>query len=253
MRRNIRLLISYDGTDFSGWQVQPRDRSVQGVLQDALADLHGESVKLTGAGRTDAGVHAIGQVGNFYTEKESIPDFKYREALNTRLPQDIRILASNEVPETFHSRRNAVNRQYEYRLFKGVAAPAHLSRFTWQLKNLPPIGLLNDLAGELCGIHDFTTFAAAGDASVSKIREIRQAVFRSDGQLMIFRISGNAFLWRMVRSILGTLVDTAAKGGDRSVMRGILESRDRDRAGATAPAKGLFLTKVTYGSDTGVR
>ncbi len=253
MRRNIRLLISYDGTDFAGWQVQKKDRSVQGVMEEALADLHREPVGITGAGRTDSGVHATGQVGNFYTEMDSIEDYKFREALNARLPRDVRILRSDEVPQEFHSRRNAVNRQYEYHLLEGIAAPAHRARYAWLVKSMPPITLLNDLASELCGTHDFTTFTAAGDASDSKVREIRQTVFFSRGPETVFRISGNAFLWRMVRSVLGTLLDTARAGGDRETIRGILESRDREQAGPTAPARGLFLTKVSYGSDTGVR
>lgn len=253
MRRNIRLLVSYDGTDFAGWQVQPRDRSVQGVLEEALSDLHGESVNLIGAGRTDSGVHATGQVGNFYTGKDNIPDYKFTEALNTRLPKDVRILSSREVPEDFHSRRSAINRQYEYHLLEGITAPAHLSRYTWLVRNLPSVALLNDLAGEICGVHDFSTFTAAGDASDSRVREIRQAVFFSRGPQTVFRISGNAFLWKMVRSVLGTLIDTARTGGDTERLRGILDSQDREQAGPTAPAHGLFLTKVTYGSDTGVR
>ena len=253
MRRNIRLLISYDGTDFAGWQVQDRDRSVQGVLEEALADLHGEPVGLTGAGRTDSGVHASGQVGNFYTDKDGIPDFKFREALNSRLPPDVRILQSGEVPESFHSRRDAVNRQYEYHLLEGVAGPAHRTRYAWLVRTMPPLGRLNDLAGVLCGTHDFSTFTAAGDASESRIREIRQAAFFSRGPETVFRISGNAFLWKMVRSVLGTLLDTARAGGGRERIRGILESRDREQAGPTAPPRGLFLTKVSYGSDTGVR
>ncbi len=253
MGRNIRLLISYDGTDFAGWQVQNQDRSVQGTIEEALADLHGAPVPLTGAGRTDSGVHAIGQVGNFYTGKDGIPAWKFRDALNSRLPRDVRILKSDEVAEAFHSRRDAVNRQYEYRLLEGIAGPAHQTRFAWLVKTMPSLKVLNDLALELCGVHDFTTFTAAGDASKSKIRDIRQAVFFSRGRETVFRISGNAFLWRMVRSLVGTLLETARNGGDRMTMRGILESRDRDAAGVTAPARGLFLTKVSYGSDTGVR
>jgi tRNA pseudouridine38-40 synthase len=245
--RNIKLIISYDGTEFSGWQVQREDRSVQGVLEDALADLHNRRVPIVGAGRTDSGVHAVGQVGNFRTDKDAIPDWKFRDALNARLPGDLRILRSERVPDDFHSRRDAVNRRYEYRFLEGSACPAHLVRYVWLVKRFPPIDALNDMASVLCGTHDFTTFAAAGDASESRIRRIEHAVVHTEGPGAVFKISGNAFLWRMVRSIVGTLVDLGLRGGDADAMRGILLSRDRDAAGPTAPAKGLFLTKVNYG------
>ncbi|MDF1569037.1 MAG: tRNA pseudouridine synthase A, partial [Spirochaetaceae bacterium] len=156
MRRNIKLVISYDGTEFAGWQIQSSDRSVQGVLTEALSDLHQESVSITGAGRTDSGVHAIGQVGNFHTEKDTIPDWKFRDALNARLPRDIRILSSIEVARDFHSRRDARYRQYEYRMIEGPAGPAHMDRFTWLIRRMPPLGALNDMASVICGTHDFS-------------------------------------------------------------------------------------------------
>ena len=247
MSRNIKLTISYDGTDFSGWQVQAAERSVQGVLEEALGDLHGHPVSLIGAGRTDSGVHAVGQVGNFRTDKDGIPDWKFRDAVNARLPGDVRILRSERVSDDFHARRDAVNRRYEYRLLEGIAAPAHLSRYAWLVKRFPPLPALNSMARAVCGTHDFTTFAAAGDASESRVRRIEHAAFLSDGRFVVFRISGNAFLWRMVRSLVGTLIDLGQRGGDEDAMRGILQSRNRDAAGPTAPPRGLFLTKVSYG------
>ena len=247
MIRNIRLLISYDGTDFAGWQVQKEDRSVQGVLEEALADLHAHPVSIIGAGRTDSGVHAAGQVGNFRTDMDGIPEEKFREALNARLPRDVRILRSERVPDGFHARRDATNRRYEYRILEGASEPAHMARYVWRVRKLPPIAVLNRMAGTICGTRDFTTFAAAGDASASRVRRIEHAVFLSDGPLVVFRISGNAFLWRMVRSLVGTLVDLGLRGGDEGDMRGILDARDREAAGPTAPPRGLFLTKVSYG------
>lgn len=252
MRRNIKIVISYDGTDYAGWQVQSNDPSIQGAIETALSDLHGVPVSLTGAGRTDSGVHASGQVGNFNTDKDNIPGEKFRDALNARLPGDIRILSSIEVPEFFHSRRDAVERQYEYRMFDGGICPAHMKRFTWQLRRLPPLKDLNEIASVICGTHDFSTFSAAGDVSRSKIRRINHAVFISDGPVTLFRINGNAFLWRMVRSLLGTMIDLGIRGGGAEGMRGILESRNRLNAGPTAKAHGLFLTKVKYGQGTNI-
>ncbi len=251
MSRNIRLIISYDGTDFSGWQKQNSHRSVQDEIQKALEDLHGAPVSLTGAGRTDAGVHAQGQVANFHTDMASVPSDRFREALNARLPRDVRILGSAEVPNHFHSRRDAVLRCYEYCMMSGFVVPVHLARYTWAVRELPPLRELNLLAREITGTHDFTAFTAAGDSSSSRIRDIHQAVFLSRGPLVVFRIAGNAFLWKMVRSILGTLVDTARRGGRAEHVRRILESGERENAGPTAPARGLFLKKVFYGTESG--
>jgi len=252
VERNIKLVVSYDGTDYSGWQVQSTDSSIQGEIQAALRSLHGKPVTVTGAGRTDSGVHASGQVCNFYSGKSSIPAWKFRDALNARLPGDIRILSSAEVPDSFHSRRDASERQYEYHLYHGPVLPAHAARYTWKLRNMPSLKLLNDLASVICGTHDFTAFAAAGDVSRSKMRTINHAVFLADGPFILFRINGNAFLWRMVRSLLGTMVDLGNRGGTADMMRGILESCERVQAGPTAPPQGLFLTKVDYGQEAGV-
>ena len=247
MLRNIALTISYDGTDYAGWQIQNNQPSVQGMLEKALTDLHGKPTAIIGAGRTDAGVHAIGQVGNFMTEKDSIPGWKFCDALNARLPPDIRILNSRQVAESFHARRNAVSRSYEYRLVETHSAPAHLVRFVWRVSRLPSLGVLNDMARTICGTHDFTAFVTARDASPHRIREIRHAVFLSTGPITVFQISGDSFLWRMVRSLLGTMMDVALRGGDSQAIRDILYLRDRKAAGPTAPAKGLFLKKVEYG------
>lgn len=252
MRRNIRLLISYDGTDFCGWQKQVHGRSVQGELERALEMIHRHPLMLTGAGRTDSGVHATGQVAHFLTENSSIPSARFCQALNAQLPPDVRVLESQEVPLDFHSRYDATSRRYEYQMTGSRTAPAHWARYVWKVPRMPAMNLLNDLAREICGEHDFSTFAAAGDQSATRHRRIHQAVFLTQGPLMVFRINGNAFLWRMVRSLLGTMMDVASNGGDAARFREILESKDRRQAGPTAPSRGLFLTKVFYGSETGI-
>ncbi|OQX28638.1 MAG: tRNA pseudouridine(38-40) synthase TruA [Spirochaeta sp. LUC14_002_19_P3] len=252
MKRNIALVISYDGTEYAGWQRQNNQRSVQETMETALADLHGVPTALTGAGRTDAGVHALGQAGNFFTAMDTIPDWQFRDALNARLPRDIRILKSREVPESFHARRCASGRHYEYHIAEGRSCPAHFARFLWLVPRLPSLRLLNEMAGAVCGSHDFTAFTAAGDSSLNFTREIYHAVFLSEGPRTLFRIHGNAFLWRMVRSLLGTLLDTALRGGGKQAIQGILEAKDRGAAGPTAPARGLFLSKVDYGPEWGI-
>jgi len=246
VKRNIRLSISYDGTDFSGWQRQRDCRTVQGVLEEALADLHGMSVSLVGAGRTDSGVHATGQVGNFFSLNESIEDGKFGAAINARLPSDVRVLSSRLVPESFHSKRDARGRQYVYWIASSRLEAAHMSRYSWFLKKLPSLVALNEMARVICGSHDFTTFMASGDASKSRIRSINHAVFLARGPMLLFQIDGNAFLWKMVRSLLGTMVDLALRGGGGKEMSKILNLRNRTEVGPTAPARGLFLTRVVY-------
>ena len=246
MKRNIRLLISYDGTDFAGWQRQKDHRSVQGVLEEALADLHGMSISLVGAGRTDSGVHATGQVGNFYSPNESIENGKFSVAINVRLPRDVRVLSSGIAPESFHSKRDAKGRQYTYWIASSLLGTAHMSRYAWFLRRLPSLAALNEMARVICGSHDFTTFTVRRDTSESRIRSINHAVFITRGPMLVFQINGNAFLWKMVRSLLGTMVDLALRGGGEREMQEILNSRNRAEAGPTAPARGLFLTRVNY-------
>ena len=249
MNRNIALLVSYDGTEYAGWQFQRDRRSIQGALQNALADLHGHPVDIMAAGRTDAGVHACGQVANFITDKLTVKDWQFRDALNARLPRDICILKSKAVHPEFHSRRSARARVYTYHIREGHAGPAHLARFVWLIPHFPSLNILNDMALAVCGDHDFTTFTAVGDNSPSRVRTVRHAIFLTEGPGIVFRITANAFLWRMVRSLVGSMLDMALKGGDGRTMQAALASHDRHTAGPTAPARGLFLTRVDYGPD----
>ena len=248
--RNIRLDISYDGTHFQGWQIQKNGRSVQGELERALAELHGHPVGLTGSGRTDSGVHATGQVGNFYSDHPGIAPEKFREALNSHLPRDIRILESREVSPAFHSRYDARCRVYKYYILNAPAGPAHCRDFCYLTRPALEVKRLNALAGPVTGQHDFTSFATARDQSKSKIRRIYSARFLREGPFIVFRIAGNAFLWRMVRTLAGTLIDLCVNGADPGAVREILNGRDRSLAGPAAPARGLFLHKVLYESET---
>lgn len=245
MSRNIKLVVSYDGTDLCGWQIQNNGRTVQGEIERALEQIHNTEIRLTGSGRTDSGVHANGQVANFYTDKD-IPAEKFTPALNSMLPADIRVLQSTEADKDFHSRFDAKVRIYRYFIKPGgICEPRH-ARYCWRIKRKPDLAVLNSITSPLIGVHDYSTFTAAGDPSNSKTRELYSASFYRDGQFLVFKIAGNAFLWKMVRSIVGTALQLEAEGRDADYMKNVLEGRDRSLAGVTAPAQGLFLDRVLY-------
>ena len=250
--RNIRLDLSYDGTDFQGWQIQNSGRTVQGEIEKSLKIIHRKDVALIGSGRTDSGVHATGQVANFYSDIDSIPEEKFREAVNSHLPRDIRVMKSTVVPDSFHSRYNAKVRVYKYYLLHSDAGQAHLRNFCYLIRGKLDIAHLNRLAAPILGVHDFTTFAAARDENESKIRDIFSASFYPEGKFIVFKVSGNAFLWRMIRSLTGTIVHLASSGENAEKMVKLLEAKDRSLVGPTAPARGLFLHKVLYESETDI-
>lgn len=243
--RTIRLDIAYDGSCFAGWQVQPAHRTVQGALEAALEDLHGRHVAIVGAGRTDAGVHATGQVASFATDC-SIPGPRIADALNARLPRDVRILASREAAEGFDARRSARERTYRYYLYPAPVGLPHLRRYCWRVRRLPGCAALDAVASALLGEQDFATFTATGGSEKSTVRRVTRSSFRPEGAFVVFEIAANAFLRRMVRSALGTILEVAAAGGGPEALREIIASRERSRAGPTAPARGLFLTRVCY-------
>lgn len=255
--RNILLTISYDGTDFCGWQRQDSAekknvfRTVQGEVENALEKLHKTPVVLYGSGRTDSGVHAVAQKANFFSPIDSIPAEKYICALNAFLPQDIRITASCEVPEDFNARLSATSRIYRYFLTPGNIL-ANNNRFSWFVNYEPNIERLNRYCECLSGEIDCASFAASGDKSLSTFRYLEgarfftQNSFPDGGNLVVFEIEANAFLWKMVRTITGTLVNLDKADAPEDSFRKILESKDRSKAGATAPAKGLFLYDIKF-------
>jgi len=250
--KNILLTVSYDGTNFCGWQRQDKSaagkpvRTVQGELEKALEKLLKQPVSLIGSGRTDSGVHAYAQAANFYSPIDSIPSEKYLPALNSMLPQDIRIRNSKEVPEHFHSRFSAVCRTYRYFLYCGDSPAAHETKYVWAIHHYPDIKKLNEMASCLHGEIDCTTFAAAGDLSESKNRYLEKAIFYPEGEKLVFEISANAFLWKMVRSIIGSLVYYEKQGKDAIFFENILKAKNRSLAGPTAPHQGLFLWNVDF-------
>lgn len=256
--RNILLTISYDGTDFCGWQRQDRAdegrpmRTVQAEIENALFKIHKEKTTLYGSGRTDSGVHGYGQAANFLSPIDSIPVENYVRALNAFLPDDIRIRKAEEKPEEFNSRFSATSRSYRYFMnYEGVLS-ASQTRYVWDIKNYTPdLERLNAISSCLRGELDCASFAASGDQSVSTCRYLDNAHFfiQEDlfgKKLLVFEIEANAFLWKMVRTLTGTIVNLDKNGAEPDALKKILEAKDRTFAGVTAPPTGLFLWEVKF-------
>lgn len=264
-----KLTIEYDGTPYVGWQVQDNGPSVQGLLMDAIAAFAGERAAVQGAGRTDAGVHALGQVASF-TLAAPIPAANLHNALNRCLPPSIRVLSAEIAPPTFHARHSATAKSYEYRIFP--LKPAHLAPRTSNLEPdliCPPIlapyvwpcpwpvslDLLNRAAAHVLGAHDFTTFAASDPDLTSRtdaepapppIRTITHSAWSTHGGLFIYRVTGSGFLHHMVRNLVGTFVQCGSRRLSPDAIPSLLAARNRSAAGPTAPATGLFLVSVEY-------
>ncbi|MBR6192689.1 MAG: tRNA pseudouridine(38-40) synthase TruA [Treponema sp.] len=248
---NILLTLSYDGTDFCGWQRQDMAaggnpvRTVQGKIEDALEKMFRTRINLYGSGRTDSGVHAHAQAANFFSPSDSIPEKNYVRALNGLLPPDVRVMDAKRVPEDFNSRLSATSRAYRY--FMHTSFPeARDMRYVWRIKRRPDVDVLNKMCSCLSGEIDCATFAAAGDQSLSTHRFIEKAGFHYEGDILVFEIEANAFLWKMVRSITGTLIQMEQKGQTPEDFRNVLEGCDRKLAGMTAPPTGLFLWEVKF-------
>ncbi len=252
--RTILLIISYTGTHFSGWQKQLKNnaenaRTVQGEIEKALAIIHKERIELFGSGRTDSGVHATGQAAHFLTPIETMPAKKFIPALNSILPQDIRIMNAQEVSARFHARFCASKRTYHYRLYCGSQLPAYESGRCWHIRHYPNIKKLNHMLLSFHGECDCTSFSAAGDSNESKSRYIYAAQFFYENDILIFEISANAFLWKMVRTIIGTLIELDKKDAPDDAFMKIVHAKDRNAAGMTAPPYGLFLHDIYYPND----
>lgn len=291
--RNILLTVSYDGTDFYGWQrqdaVSSKDasgsavacdvqngraahssnhtakssrtaqasRTVQGEIENALEKLHRKHVTLYGSGRTDSGVHAAGQAANFFSPIDSIPVKNYARALNSYLPYDVRVVGAQEVEENFNARYSATSRVYRYFISCEPQIHAVQTKYVWHIRKTPDIEKLNAMAELLHGEMDCASFSASGDSSLSTCRYIEgvrffeQNAFPS-GKLIVFEIEANAFLYRMVRTLCGTLITLASDSNIKSVgeaqtiFKKIIDAHDRKIALVTAPSEGLFLWQVKF-------
>lgn len=247
--RTMRLTLCYDGTDFLGWQVQPQGRTVQGEVERALETIHGEQCRITGSGRTDTGVHAAGQVASFQTSRTDFPVDRYSDALNANLPRDVRVLDARPVPEQFNARFSALRRVYRYRWALPGAIDPRAYRYKGLLRRQPSIRRLNELACVLTGTHDFSTFTLPSESSPSRVRTIEQLAFFPLAGDLVMQIAANAFLWRMVRLVAGTLLQAEERGESCAALRGRVAAGTHDQAGPPVDARGLTLERVIYGED----
>jgi tRNA pseudouridine38-40 synthase len=248
--RNLKLVLAYDGTEFSGWQVQPEAATIQGTLASAIGRVTGEKVLPQGSGRTDAGVHALGQVASFLTQSP-IPPENLVVALNDILPPAIRVLEAAEAPAEFHPRKSAQAKTYRYRMFRGAICPPFLARYVWHYPYPLDEDRMREVAPLIAGEHDFTSFAAVDsergqDADVSNLRQIFSSHWERQGDEFIYTVRGNGFLHHMVRNLVGTFLLVGKGTLKVSDLPRIMEARSRSAAGATAPPTGLCLVSVEY-------
>ena len=243
MLRNIKLEIEYDGTDFSGWQVQPKLRTVQGEIEDRLKKILGERIKLTGSGRTDVGAHALGQVANFKTHSPLKLDSIFY-GLNSILPEDIVIKNIKEVNLDFNSRYDAISRVYRYRIYQGKTAL--LRSYVWELDYELNLSDMKKATEKILGRHDFSSFCVAKSTKQNNFCNVNYATWKERKEELVFEIEAERFLHSMVRILVGTLVDVGRGYFSLTDFDQILKSKDRKRAGKTALACGLYLAKVNY-------
>ena len=248
MRKKYKLTISYDGTSYQGWQVQPNGPSIQEKIQTAIQTVLKEKILLTGSSRTDAGVHALGQTAHFEME-EAIPKEKLLYSLNGLLPLDIRLLELEEVADDFHARFSATGKIYHYHLHLDRTMDPFQRLYTYHIHKKINLSLLEEAAKEFIGTHDFTSFAneaSEGSAKNKPIKTMKRLdVFPQKGGLRL-ELEANGFLYKMVRNIVGTLLEVADGSLSLSEIPSIFEAKDRRLAGFAAPPQGLFLVKVQY-------
>lgn len=261
--RNLKLTIAYDGSDFHGWQVQPGLATVQGTLSEVIGRTTGEKVLPQGSGRTDTGVHALGQVATFQTASP-IPLENLQTVLNDRLPPSIRILQIEQVADDFHARHSAKCKHYHYRIYRGAIVPPFLQRYVTHHPYPLDENAMQSAIHHILGEHDFTSFAASDpdrSARISaeseedggllvkhttNIRTIYESRWERSGEELIYSVCGNGFLHHMVRNIVGTSLLVGKGTLKPDDIPRILDAKDRSAAGATAPASGLYLVKVEY-------
>ncbi|KMK74895.1 tRNA pseudouridine(38-40) synthase TruA [Alkalihalobacillus pseudalcaliphilus] len=238
--------ISYDGTGFAGYQVQPGKRTVQLELETALKKIHkGFEQRVHSSGRTDAGVHAIGQVFHFDSSLQ-LTDERWKKALNALLPADVRVRKATEVATDFHARYSAVSKQYHYRMLLGAEGDVFRRKYTYHIPTDLNIAAMKEAALHIVGEHDFSAFCASNTSVVDKVRTVTMVEFVHVGDELLFKVEGNGFLYNMVRIIVGTLVEVGQGKREPKELKEIIDGMDRTKAGKTAPGHGLYLYRVNY-------
>lgn len=246
--RRIALTIAYDGTAYSGWQAQANAVTVEGTLREAIRRLCGEEVVTIGASRTDAGVHALGNVVAFDTESP-IPGENWRPALNSFLPQDIRVMRSWEAADDFHPRFNAHSKRYEYRIATDEVISPIRCRYVCGVRETLDLEAMAEGAKAFVGTHDYSAFCSAGAQTESKVRTVTRCEVYREGPEIVIGVEGDGFLYNMIRILAGTLIDMGRGAKAPESMSTILGSLDRAKAGPTAPPQGLTLVRIRYGED----
>ncbi|MBS5854916.1 MAG: tRNA pseudouridine(38-40) synthase TruA [Clostridia bacterium] len=243
--RNIKLTIEYDGKDFNGWQKQPNKLNIQGNIEKVISEITKEEIELIGSGRTDAGVHAIGQVANFKTNS-NIPIEKFAIAINSRLKKSIIIKKAEEVPERFHSRYNCKKKTYRYIINNSDMGSAIYRNLEYNIKMPLNLENMKKASKYFEGEHDFSAFKASGTSSKSSVRTIYSADVKKENERIIIELTGNGFLYNMVRIISGTLVEVGLGKIRPEEIKDIIDSKNRQMAGKTLPPYGLYLVEVNY-------
>ncbi len=243
--RNIRLLLEYDGTAYAGWQRQPASPTVQEALESALERLTGAKTVLHGSGRTDAGVHALGQVAAFRTGS-SIPAGRFAAALNSALPRDIAVLESAEADPAFHPRFSAKSKTYVYAIRNSSSRPAMLGRYFWHCGAALDAAAMKAAAGLLTGTRDFKGFSCSGGRPGSTVRTVARAEVERVGSAVLFAVEADGFLYKMVRSMAGTLVMVGMGRAGPGLVEDVFAAGRRERAGPSLPGSGLTLAAVAY-------
>ncbi|HBC32197.1 MAG TPA: tRNA pseudouridine(38-40) synthase TruA [Clostridiales bacterium] len=245
MVRNIKLLIAYDGTSYHGWQTQLNKATIQGTIENAISIITKQKIELTGSGRTDSGVHALGQVANFKADTK-IPEDKIKIALNANLPPDIRIMESVDVDMDFNSRFDALDKTYMYRIYNDRVQSPFYARYSCFIPQVLDIDKMEEALKLIIGTHDFIGFMASGSYVKTTVRTVYDAKLLKEGNLIRIYINGDGFLYNMVRIIAGTLIDIGKGTKNISCIEEALTNKDRKILGQTAAPEGLFLMQVNY-------
>jgi len=247
----FKITVAYDGTDYAGWQRQTNGVSIQGLLEEALLALDGRAVTVTGAGRTDAGVHALGQVAAFAIDRDLAPDALVR-AMNAHLPLAVRIVSAQHAPPAFHPRFGARTKTYRYRIWNGDVMNPFERRYAWHVPGPLDVEAMSAAARLIEGCHEFASFMAAGSDVATTEREILESTMQSavsnlQSGMVVYEVTGSGFLRHMVRTILGSLVAVGRHRRPVPWIAAAIAACDRAAAGPTAPPHGLFLVRVDYG------